>query len=51
MEHVGDLVEIVVIRADSVTPRHLKLMVAEVEPEKFNRLVFSFLNFKYEVCN
>ncbi|KAL1832755.1 hypothetical protein ACET3Z_002406 [Daucus carota] len=36
MEHVGDLVEIVVIRADSVTPRHLKLMVAEVEPEKFN---------------
>lgn len=36
MEHVGDIVEIVVIRADSVTPRHLKLMVAEVAPDKIN---------------
>ncbi|KAK1380073.1 Protease Do-like 14-like protein [Heracleum sosnowskyi] len=36
MEHVGETVEIVVIRADCVTPRHLKLVVAEAEPDKFN---------------
>lgn len=47
MDHVGEIVEIVVIRSDSVSPRHLKLLVAEVAPDEINRLVFCHIVFIY----
>lgn len=43
MDHVGEIVEIVVIRSDSASPKHLNLLVAEVAPDEINKLVFFIL--------
>lgn len=42
MDHVGDAVDIVLIRTDSDTPIHLKLMVVEVAPDQINRSGYLF---------